>query len=147
MPFNGRHKVASGRPDFFILLRSPPSALLMYLIPSLSPMPSLDSSQGLIVWCYFSFPFLTTSSCRFLFFMFFSFFSPFSLSLYFIYLTFCLVFSCFLPNGLKSVVLLRSDRLVIGTTCIMHVEVFYEWQAISSFVLDASSVTYVRVWT
>ena len=27
LPFNGRHKLASGRPDFFVLLRSPPSAI------------------------------------------------------------------------------------------------------------------------
>ena len=84
----------------------------MHLISSMSPMPSLVSSYGLLVWCFFSFLFLLPvvfSFFSFLLLSLFDFFSSVSFFRFFLSLLFFLFFS----NWLKSDVHMRSDRYYV----------------------------------
>ena len=61
-PSNGRHKIAQDRPDFFAMLRSLPSANDDALDTLYEPNAVFSQFLGL-VWHFFSFPFLASSSC------------------------------------------------------------------------------------
>ena len=114
----------------------------------MGPMPSLVSSYRLLVWRFFlSFPFFLFLSflCSFIFSKenSFVFISCLSFSFYFLNNYFILFFSLFFPFDLS----LTCVCVGIGTTCNIYVVCSFLGGKRCSRFFQASSETYVQVWT
>ena len=118
-----------------------PVLLMMHLIPSMRPIPSLVSSSGLLdgMTFFFIFSFLAFSFRLVVFCPVSSFLSFFVLSLSRLFISF---FYLYLPFSYLLFFLtdlrVLCQSVVMDTTCNMHVVVFFGWQAVWLFLPGAS---------
>ena len=126
--FNGRHKFAHGRPDFFALLSCLPCTI--HAVDTVyEPNAVISRFLGSISMAFFSLflcLFLVVSSIlAFLVYSIFPFFPLFSIAFPFIFFL-VIFFMLFIPIGLR----LTWVWVVICTTCNIYVVVFFRWQVV-----------------